>query len=124
VETDQRRGEWVPDLKNIVGDRIKRLRVQNSWNQEELAHRADMNRTYIGQIERGESSATVDVLEKITAALNITVEELFKDLQPPLGQTDNFTFASILNILNSTNEEKQKIILKAINCLLEWETKK
>jgi transcriptional regulator with XRE-family HTH domain len=100
VETDQRRGEWVPDLKNIVGDRIKRLRVQNSWNQEELAHRADMNRTYIGQIERGESSATVDVLEKITAALNITVEELFKDLQPPLGQTDNFTFASILNILN------------------------
>jgi hypothetical protein len=63
-------------------------------------------------------------LEKITAALNITVEELFKDLQPPLGQTDNFTFASILNILNSTNEEKQKIILKAINCLLEWETKK
>jgi transcriptional regulator with XRE-family HTH domain len=83
-----------------------------------------MNRTYIGQIERGESSATVDVLEKITAALNITVEELFKDLQPPLGQTDNFTFASILNILNSTNEEKQKIILKAINCLLEWETKK
>lgn len=46
-----------------------RLRHEKGMSQEELADRADINRNYVGMIERCENAATVDMLENLAKAL-------------------------------------------------------
>lgn len=63
-------------LRAIVARNLRVLRKQKGLTQEELAFQAGLNRNYVGQIEREEKSPTIDVLEKLSAALNIKPEQL------------------------------------------------
>jgi len=67
------------ELRNIVGDNIKRCRNQLGISQEKLAERVGLHRTYIGGIERGERNITLDSLQIIASALNISVIELITE---------------------------------------------
>jgi len=48
-------------------------------SQEELADRADINRNYVGMIERCENAATVDMLEKLADALEENPIEFLRE---------------------------------------------
>uniref|UniRef100_UPI0040289E14 helix-turn-helix domain-containing protein n=2 Tax=Eubacteriales incertae sedis TaxID=538999 RepID=UPI0040289E14 len=48
-----------------LGKRIRTERIDKKMTQEELAERAGLHPTYIGQVERGEKSLTITSLEKI-----------------------------------------------------------
>ncbi len=61
-----------------LGKRIRELREKQNWSQEELAEHADLDRTYIGSIERGERNVAVLNLACIARALKITLKELFQ----------------------------------------------
>lgn len=49
-------------------------------SQEKLAEKTDLNRNYIGEIERAEKKITLETLEKIAKALGVQVRDLFKEL--------------------------------------------
>ncbi len=59
-----------------VGLKIKLLRNKSSISQEELGFRANISKTQIGLIERGESSPTIDTLAQIAQALEISLVDL------------------------------------------------
>ena len=63
------------------GERVRDLRKQKDISQEDLAHKADLHRTYIGMIERAEKNLTLLNIERIAKALEISISELFKDLE-------------------------------------------
>jgi transcriptional regulator with XRE-family HTH domain len=52
------------------------LRKSKKLSQEELAHKADVHRTYIGMIERAEKNITLINIEKIAKALEVEISEL------------------------------------------------
>ncbi len=55
-----------------IGDKIRKLRKQRGWTQEELAHRSDIDASYLGQIERGKTrSPTIRIIGKIADALSV-----------------------------------------------------
>jgi len=54
-----------------IGNRIRELRIKNNLSQEKLAFACDLDRTYIGSVERGERNISVINLRKIAKALNI-----------------------------------------------------
>jgi transcriptional regulator with XRE-family HTH domain len=58
-------------LSAIVGRNIKKYRKNLNMSQEELADKANLHRTYIGGIERGERNITLDSLQVIATALNV-----------------------------------------------------
>ena len=58
------------------GKRVIELRKIKGITQEELAYRCDIQRSYIGVIERGEKSVTLNTIEKIAAGLEVSVIEL------------------------------------------------
>jgi len=60
------------------GDRVKKIRKQKGWSQEELANKAGLHRTYIGSIERSERNVSLINIEKIAKAFGITIENLIK----------------------------------------------
>ena len=64
------------DIRRRVGKAVQRLRAEKGLSQEELAHRADLHRTYISGVERGIRNPTVTVLEKIAGALETTIGQL------------------------------------------------
>lgn len=61
----------------VLGHNVKALRLAHDLSQEELAFRADLDRTYISQIERGVSNPSVLVLVKIAEVLGTEIQELF-----------------------------------------------
>lgn len=66
------------NIAKTFGDRVRSLREERGWPQDELAHRAGMHRTYIGGIERAERNATLQVVERIAVALDVEPSDLLK----------------------------------------------
>ena len=60
------------------GERVRETRKDNGLSQEELAHKADLHRTYIGMIERAEKNITLINIEKIAKALEVNIKELIQ----------------------------------------------
>lgn len=60
------------------GDKVRKIRKEKSLSQEELAHKADLHRTYIGMIERAEKNITLINIEKVAKALEVKVTDLFE----------------------------------------------
>jgi len=66
----------MDDICTKVGLSIRKLREQKAISQEKLAELADLHRTYIGQVERGEKNLTLRSLERIAKALGVKAREL------------------------------------------------
>ena len=66
-------------LRQTVAKNLKRLRRERGISQEELADKAEINRNYVGMIERAENAASVDMLEKLAEALEAEPVEFFSD---------------------------------------------
>lgn len=60
------------------GERLREIRKEKRLSQEELAHKADLHRTYIGMIERAEKNITLINIEKIANALEVNIKELLE----------------------------------------------
>ena len=52
------------------GQRVLELRTQRGYTQEQLSYQCDINRTYMGAIERGEKTPSLITIEKIAKGLN------------------------------------------------------
>ena len=69
------------DITKEFGKNIRNFRLKKKLSQEELADIADLHRTYIGAIERGEKNITLKNIIKITKALNIKPSDLFREMK-------------------------------------------
>ena len=67
-------------LRQIVARNLRILRKQKGLSQEELAFQAGINRNYVGQIEREEKSPMIDIIEKLSAKLNIEPKILLDNI--------------------------------------------
>jgi transcriptional regulator with XRE-family HTH domain len=78
----------MEDIRTRFGARIRQLRTDRGWSQEELADRAGLDRTYVGAIERGEQNLSLVNIEKLATTLGVSLAELFssfndKSAPPP-----------------------------------------
>jgi transcriptional regulator with XRE-family HTH domain len=69
------------DTKQKLGIVIRKLRMDKSISQENLALQADIDRTYISDIEKGERNISVEILEKLANTLEISISDLFKQVE-------------------------------------------
>jgi transcriptional regulator with XRE-family HTH domain len=64
------------EFKRVLGQLIYQLRKEHKISQEQLAFDADVDRTRLGEIERGEANPTIDTLSKIAKVLGQTIGPL------------------------------------------------
>ena len=73
------------------GDRVRALRKDRSISQEKLAELAELHRTYVGAVERGERNISLMNIKKIADALNVPLNQLmdFNSSLPEVFQSLN-----------------------------------
>ncbi len=67
-------------ILNKFGTRIRQLRKDCGWSQEEFAAECELDRTYVGSCERGERNIALRNIEKIANALGVSIAELMDEL--------------------------------------------
>lgn len=108
-------------LKERLGERIRYIRKDKGLSQEELGELSGLHTNYIGQVERGNKNLTVESLEKITFGLGITLEQLFRHLDPM--QTKDET-SQLLELLESRSSIDKALMLSLAKSVFDWEAQK
>lgn len=67
----------MSELNVQIGQLLKDLRDERGWSLREFGLIVGMNKTYLGDIELGKRSPTMNSLEKIVAGYGLTVKEFF-----------------------------------------------
>lgn len=63
----------------IFARNLRRIRISQELSQEGLALKSGLHRTYIGSVERKERNVSIDNMERLAAALNVSLLDLLKD---------------------------------------------
>ena len=66
-------------MNEKVAQRIKELRLKTGLSQEGLSHLAELDRKYIGIIEKGNTNISIQVLSQICEALDVSLSEFFEE---------------------------------------------
>lgn len=62
-----------------LGVAIRRVRQSQNVSQEKLALLAEVDRSYVGRVERGDNNVAILTLLKLASALNINLEKLMRE---------------------------------------------
>lgn len=99
----------MSDISKILGQRIRNYRTAKGLSQEKLAELSGCHHTYVGQIERGEKNATIESIEKISAALNVSLSTLFENLGAKGEGERNIPLECYELISAKTKDEQEQI---------------
>ena len=70
----------TPKYRKVLGENIRTFRRQLKWSQEKLAEKSELHRNYIGDVERGEETISVDTLMRIATAMKVRLSDLVREL--------------------------------------------
>ncbi len=73
------------ESRRLIATNLKQIRLSQRLSQEELAHIAEIDRTYVSGLERSIRNPSVDLLDKLAAVLSIKTIEFFSEtgIDPP-----------------------------------------
>ena len=79
------------EIREVFARNLKALRLAKGLSQEELAHLADIDRTYISSLERCVYNASIDVVERLASVLGVEASDLLLRRPRPISQTTSRT---------------------------------
>lgn len=88
------------------GERLRQLRRERGFTQEEMALRAEITTSYYGQLERGTANPTISTLNKICDVLGISITDIFTESNTNLLGIDTLSMQILLFLSDKTDEEK------------------
>lgn len=98
------------DLRRKLGRRIRELRLERGWTQEQLAEHAELSWHHISGIERSVTGATVETLVAIATALDVSLSELLLGVDRPAPRE----LRRLSTALAGCSAEAQQSILRIV----------
>ncbi|MGO4539829.1 helix-turn-helix domain-containing protein [Paenibacillus sp. 2TAB19] len=113
-------------ISKLIGENIRSHRRRKGLSQEQLALRAEINASYMGQVERGEKNPTIDVLAKIAAALQTPLEHIVNiDDSLPQAADGGSDYADKIALqLNGLTAREQEAVYKFVKQLVQFKDTK
>lgn len=65
-------------IREVLARNLRIYRQERGLSQEELAHRADIDRTYISALERSVYAASIDIVDRLAEALGVEAADLLR----------------------------------------------
>ncbi len=108
----------IEEVKKLIGANIRRLRLDKGLTQEALAEKIDLHFSYVGLVERGEKSPSLQTLHKIAIFFNISIADLFNISE---DKRDDVCLKKrqLLNILKGRSLEELDKLLRIAEILFE-----
>ena len=106
----------MAETKILLGRRIRTLRRINDLSQEQLAEKASMSGKYVGEIERGQANITIEILDKISIALNVEISDLF-DFEHEISRQE--LMPQINSLLQDADDQSLQTIFRIIKSVLK-----
>jgi len=106
-----------PVYKNAAS-RIKEYRNKAGLTQEQLAHKADIEPSFLAHIEAGQKGFSLETLEKIAKALNVSMDVFFKEIQPGETLTYDFKDKRLLWLLKESGPKDRDMIYRLASVVL------
>ena len=101
--------------QNILGNRIREERQKLHLTQAQLAEKLNVSTTYIGYVERGERSLTLEKLTLLANLLGVSIDYLLSDIvTPPPSSNEKL----LLSLFSSASEEEQTLIIEMTKLIL------
>ncbi len=109
----------MSQINIVVGQRIRAARLARGLSQEKLSELAKCHPTYIGQLERAEKNATIETIERIALALDVSLSSLFEHLGGSDSLEDEYSFLCYELISRKSKKQQQQYyqILRKIEML-------
>ncbi|WP_055667907.1 helix-turn-helix domain-containing protein [Desnuesiella massiliensis] len=114
----------MSQISKLIGEQIRTFRQSRGLSQEQLALRANLNTTFLGQVERGIKKPTIDTIEKIVIALDISFEDIFNFDKNIPTYKDTGIIDKIAFELNGRSHEEQQAVYNFVKQILEFKDKK
>ena len=74
-----RKNKKITRTRMTFARNLRKFRTLSKLSQEDLAELADLHRTYIGSVERGERNISIDNMERLAEALGLQVPDLVRE---------------------------------------------
>ena len=95
------------EIAIVIGENIKRYRLQNGWTQQELGAKIGISKNAIGNYEKGFRSPKKDTMFDLANAFNISIDDLF----PPIQNDSSSNVSQIQSIYDELNPPRQVKVL-------------
>ena len=108
--------------RKMLGRRIREERRRLGLTQEEVAARIDVSTTYIGYIERGERSVTLEKLALLAQCFRVTIDSLLKERPGPADPRDKGMRAEnkLYDLWESSSADERDLILSITETIVSW----
>jgi len=108
------------EIARLLGERIKEIRTARGLTQEELGHLANLHPSHMGQIERAERIVSVETVEKLVHALDISYEEIFEFAEVNRKHKESSIMLEIFDELSKQSVADQKFALSILKSMFDW----
>lgn len=100
-----------------LGRRIREERLKLNLTQEKLAEDINVSSNYIGLIERGERTATLDTIVNIANRLGVTVDYLLKD---SINSMDKSSEKLWMQLMNNRSEKEKEMVVNMLKVMFSY----
>ncbi|WP_176706376.1 helix-turn-helix domain-containing protein [Paenibacillus hemerocallicola] len=112
----------MSEFIKLVGSNIRELRKAKGFTQAELGEKMQISQSYIGEIERGQVNVSLETLEKVTLALELSLFDLFnfKDIDIDENQYEKETLIEVhKQLLSERNLNEIKMFHQIIKNIIK-----
>ena len=99
----------------VLGKRLREERIRCGMTQEQTAESINVSTTYVGLIEHGERSVTLEKLILLAQCFHVTVDYLLQDSLP---LTPSLQDKQLLSLWSSASEQERNLILSIMQSVL------
>lgn len=107
------------NVKELIGARIKELRLKNNLTQSQLAEKVDIATKHQSCIETGKNFPSAELLERYAEIFNIEVSNLLQLTSYTLDEPRKDIIERIMNTINMSSDYELDIINKFLNSFIE-----
>ena len=109
------------NVSEQVGIKVKEYRLRSGFTQEDLAFNAGIHVSFVSEIERGLKKPSIESLEKLLSALNVSFKEFFDFEIDVKTLKDNTILEKIVNELQHRSEREVELIYNLMKQILAFE---